>query len=38
MDHGFPARVDRVKALGNAVVPVLATALGHAIRSAEIRR
>ncbi len=33
--HGVPQRVDRLKALGNAVVPPLVTMFGHAILEAE---
>ena len=32
---GIPARVDRLTALGNAVVPAVATMIGRAIRAAE---
>lgn len=35
VDDGFPGRVDRVKALGNAVVPDVAAMIGRAIRRAE---
>lgn len=34
VDHGFPGRVDRVKALGNAAVPAVAAMIGRAIRAA----
>jgi DNA (cytosine-5)-methyltransferase 1 len=33
VDHGFPLRVDRVRALGNAVVPANAAMIGRAIQS-----
>jgi DNA (cytosine-5)-methyltransferase 1 len=35
VDDGFPGRVDRVRALGNAVVPALAAMIGRAIRAAD---
>ena len=35
VDDGFPGRVDRVKALGNAVVPANAAMLGRAIQFAR---
>ena len=33
--HGFPGRVDRIRALGNAIVPANAAMLGQAIRLAD---
>ena len=33
VDDGFPGRVDRVRALGNAVVPAVAAMIGRAVRS-----
>ena len=35
VDDGFPGRVDRVRTLGNAVVPAVAAAIGRAIRAVE---
>ena len=35
VDDGLPARVDRLKALGNAIVPANAAMLGRAILAAE---
>jgi len=35
VDHGFPGRVDRVRALGNAAVPAVAAMVGRAIRAAD---
>ena len=35
VDDGFPGRVDRVRALGNAAVPAVAAMIGRAIRSAS---
>ena len=35
VDDGFPGRVDRVRALGNAVVPDNAAMIGRAIRRAQ---
>jgi DNA (cytosine-5)-methyltransferase 1 len=35
--HGVPSRVDRLKALGNAVVPQVVEMIGHAILQAEGR-
>lgn len=34
-DNGFPGRMDRIKALGNAVVPQIPEIIGHAILEAE---
>ena len=36
VDHGFPGRVDRVRALGNAVVPANAAMIGRAIQRARV--
>jgi DNA (cytosine-5)-methyltransferase 1 len=33
--HGIPRRVDRLKGLGNAIVPQIAYQIGKAIRDAE---
>jgi DNA (cytosine-5)-methyltransferase 1 len=33
--HGVPRRVDRLKGLGNAIVPQIAYQIGKAIRDAE---
>jgi DNA (cytosine-5)-methyltransferase 1 len=35
--NGIPARVDRIRALGNAVVPQIVQAIGEAIMSADSR-
>jgi DNA (cytosine-5)-methyltransferase 1 len=37
VDHGVPFRVDRVGALGNAVIPTCAEVVGRLIRAAEQR-
>lgn len=36
--YGVPLRVDRIKRLGNAVVPAVAQAIGEAINECEVRR
>lgn len=36
VDDGLPARVDRLKALGNAIVPANAAMVGRAILAAEV--
>jgi hypothetical protein len=33
--HGIPRRVDRIKGLGNAIVPQIAMQIGIAIRQCE---
>ena len=35
--HGVPSRVDRLKGLGNAIVPVMAYHIGEAIQDAALR-
>jgi DNA (cytosine-5)-methyltransferase 1 len=35
--HGIPARVDRLRSLGNAVVPQIPEVIGNAILDAEVR-
>ena len=35
VDHGFPGRVDRIRALGNTIVPVNAAMVGRAILNVE---
>ena len=36
--HGVPARVDRLRGLGNAIVPQIAEWIAHRIKEAEARR